>query len=91
MALWPLPLPNAILRVLKGKKELTVDQVTKKVQSMYNTLTGNRMRLSESEVMKALLRLEIEGKVHVIRVGKTLKVVLRDGGREPWASTSAAG
>lgn len=88
MAPWPLPLPNAILRALKGKKELTLEQITKEAQAMYSTLTGNKVRLSEGEILKALLRLEIEGRVHVIRVGKTLKVVLREEGREAWASTS---
>ena len=89
MALWPLPLPNAILKVLREKKELTLEQVTKEAQAMYSTLTGNKPRLSEAEILKAILRLEIEGRVHAVRVGKTLKVILRERGQEEWASTSA--
>jgi hypothetical protein len=90
MALWPLPLPHAILRVLRGKRELTLEQVTKETQAIYVTLTGNKTRLSEAEILKALLKLEIEGRVHVVRVGKTLKVFLREGEGGSWALTSAA-
>lgn len=85
--MWPIPLPNAILKVLKEKRELTLEQVTKETQAIYGTLTGNKPRLSESEVLKAILRLEIEGRVHAIKIGRTLKIVFREGDQGRWAST----
>jgi hypothetical protein len=62
-----IPLPNHIVEILWEKRRSLTDS------ELYNALSKSYGELSYRELNKALMKLEIHGKIHVTWVKKNLR------------------
>ncbi|MBO3802479.1 MAG: transcriptional repressor [Candidatus Brockarchaeota archaeon] len=68
MEWYPRPLRNAIVEILEEKEALTTEELAKKLKEEYKELT-------ESELDRELMRLELNGIVSITSLGRSRRRV----------------